>query len=67
VRGWEYVDGYRQLVEEVMAHLEPSVAEQIKRRPRYIETVGESNMVGHDFFKSYGVTFDFENMRIFLQ
>ena len=42
VRSWEYVDGYRQLVEEVMAHLEPNVAEQIRRRPRYIETVGES-------------------------
>ncbi len=26
-----------------------------------------AGMVGHDFFKSYAVTFDFENMRIFLQ
>lgn len=42
VRSREYVDGYRQLVEDVMAHLEPNVAEQIRRRPRYIETVGES-------------------------
>jgi NADPH-dependent 2,4-dienoyl-CoA reductase/sulfur reductase-like enzyme/predicted acylesterase/phospholipase RssA len=42
VRSREYVDGYRQLVEEVMAHLDPNVAEQIRRRPRYIETVGES-------------------------
>jgi hypothetical protein len=26
-----------------------------------------AGMVGHDFFKRYSVTFDFENMRIFLQ
>ena len=26
-----------------------------------------AGMVGHDFFKPYAVTFDFENMRIFLQ
>jgi len=24
-------------------------------------------MVGHDFLKPYAVTFDFENMQIFLQ
>jgi NADPH-dependent 2,4-dienoyl-CoA reductase/sulfur reductase-like enzyme/predicted acylesterase/phospholipase RssA len=42
VRSWEYVDGYRQLVDDIMAHLESNVAEQIRRRPRYIETVGES-------------------------
>jgi len=24
-------------------------------------------MVGHDFFKHYAVTFDFETMQIFLQ
>jgi len=24
-------------------------------------------MVGHDFFKRYAVTFDFENMKIVLQ
>jgi len=24
-------------------------------------------MVGHDFFKPYVVTFDFENMKVFLQ
>ena len=43
VRNWEYIDGYRQLVEEIMANVEPTVAEQIRRRPRYIETVGESS------------------------
>ena len=42
VRNWEYIDGYRQLVEEIMANLEPKLAEQIKRRPRYIETFGEA-------------------------
>jgi NADPH-dependent 2,4-dienoyl-CoA reductase/sulfur reductase-like enzyme/predicted acylesterase/phospholipase RssA len=42
VRNREHVDGYRQLVEEVMAHLDPNVAEQIRRHPRYIEMVGES-------------------------
>jgi hypothetical protein len=26
-----------------------------------------AGMVGHDFFKPYAVTFDFENMKIFLQ
>jgi hypothetical protein len=26
-----------------------------------------AGMVGHDFFKSYAVTFDFQNMQIFLQ
>jgi NTE family protein len=40
VRSWEYIDGYRQLVEEIMGNLEPKLAEQIRRRPRYIETVG---------------------------
>jgi predicted acylesterase/phospholipase RssA len=40
IRTWEYIDDYRQLVEEVMASLEPKIAEQIKRRPHYIETVG---------------------------
>jgi hypothetical protein len=24
-------------------------------------------MVGHDFFKPYAITFDYENMRIFLR
>jgi NADPH-dependent 2,4-dienoyl-CoA reductase/sulfur reductase-like enzyme/predicted acylesterase/phospholipase RssA len=42
VRSWEYIDGYRQLVEEIMANLEPKLAEQMRRRPRYIETVGEA-------------------------
>ena len=26
-----------------------------------------AGMVGHDFFRSYAITFDFENMRIYLQ
>lgn len=42
VRSWEYIDGYRQLVEEIMGQLEPKLAEQIRRRPLYIETVGEA-------------------------
>ena len=42
IRSWEYIDDYRQLVEEVIANLEPKIAEQIKRRPHYIETVGEA-------------------------
>ena len=41
IRTWEYIDDYRQLVEEIMASVEPTIAEHIKRRPRYIETVGE--------------------------
>jgi NADPH-dependent 2,4-dienoyl-CoA reductase/sulfur reductase-like enzyme/predicted acylesterase/phospholipase RssA len=43
IRTWEYIDDYRQLVEEIMASVEPKMAEQIRRRPRYIETVGEAS------------------------
>ena len=42
IRTWEYIDNYRKLVEEVMASLDPKTAEQISKRPRYIETVGEA-------------------------
>jgi NTE family protein len=42
IRTWEFIDDYRQLVEEIMASVEPKAAEQIRRRPRYIETVGET-------------------------
>ena len=45
IRIWEYIDDYRQLVEEIMTSLEPKTAEQIRRRPRYIETVGETSPV----------------------
>jgi Patatin phospholipase len=37
------MDDYRQLVEEIMTSVEPKTAEQIRRRPRYIETVGETS------------------------
>ena len=42
IRVWEHIDDYRQLVEEIMASVEPKAAEQIRRRPRYIETIGET-------------------------
>jgi NTE family protein len=42
IRTWEYIDNYRKLVEEVMASLDPKTAEQITKRPRYIETMGEA-------------------------
>jgi NADPH-dependent 2,4-dienoyl-CoA reductase/sulfur reductase-like enzyme/predicted acylesterase/phospholipase RssA len=42
IRTWEYIDNYRKLVEEAMASLDPKKAEQIRKRPRYIETVGET-------------------------
>jgi predicted acylesterase/phospholipase RssA len=45
IRTREYIDDYRQLVEEIMASmdsLDPKIAEQIRRRPRYIEKVGEA-------------------------
>src|SRR6516164_6174103 len=42
IRTWEYIDNYRKLVEEVMASLDPKTADQISKRPRYIETVGEA-------------------------
>ena len=45
IRIWEYIDDYRQLVEEIMTSLEPKTAEQIRGRPRYIETVGEASPV----------------------
>jgi NTE family protein len=42
IRTWEYIDNYRKLIEEVMASLDPKTAEQITKRPRYIETIGEA-------------------------
>src|SRR6476620_2507773 len=42
IRTWGYIDNYRKLVEEVMSSLDPKTAEQISKRPRYIETVGEA-------------------------
>ena len=42
IRTWEYIDDYRRLVEEIISNLDPKIAEQIKRRPHYIETVGEA-------------------------
>jgi predicted acylesterase/phospholipase RssA len=42
IRTWEYIDNYRQLIEEIMASVEPKLAEQITLRPRYIETIGEA-------------------------
>ncbi|MGB7292815.1 MAG: FAD-dependent oxidoreductase [Thermodesulfobacteriota bacterium] len=41
----ELIENYRKLTEEIMSHLEPSVAEQIKRRPRYIQTMVNSGPV----------------------
>ena len=43
LRTWEHIDNYRQLIEEIMASVEPKLAEQITRRPLYIETVGEAS------------------------
>ncbi|HSF48725.1 MAG TPA: FAD-dependent oxidoreductase, partial [Burkholderiales bacterium] len=45
VRNWEYVDNYRRLVEEIMGNVEPKIANQIRRRPLYIETVGEAGPI----------------------
>jgi len=42
IRTWEYIDDYRKLVADIISNLEPKIAEQIKRRPHYIETVGEA-------------------------
>jgi predicted acylesterase/phospholipase RssA len=42
IRTWEYIDDYRQLVGEIIANLEPKIAEKIKRRPHYMKTVGEA-------------------------
>ena len=42
IRIWQKIDDYRRLVEEIMASLDSKTAEQIKRRPHYIEAVGET-------------------------
>jgi patatin-like phospholipase len=41
-RTWEHMDNYRRLVEDILGRVEPKIAEQIKRRPHYIETFGEA-------------------------
>lgn len=41
----ELIYKYRKLVEEIMAYLDPKVVEQVKQRPRYIETMGESDSI----------------------
>jgi NTE family protein len=41
-RTWEHIDNYRRLVEDILGSVEPNIAEQIKRRPHYIETFGEA-------------------------
>jgi NTE family protein len=41
----ELIENYRKLTEEIMSHLEPPVVEQIKRRPRYIQTMVNSGPV----------------------
>jgi NADPH-dependent 2,4-dienoyl-CoA reductase/sulfur reductase-like enzyme/predicted acylesterase/phospholipase RssA len=42
LRTWAYINNCRQLVEDMVACLEPHLAEQVQRRPLYIETMGES-------------------------
>jgi hypothetical protein len=35
------VHNFRKLVEEILGHLEPATAAQIKHRPRYIQLIGD--------------------------
>jgi NTE family protein len=68
IHTWEYIDNYRKLVEEVMASLDPKTAEQISKRPRYIETVGEARplsvtRITHEWGKGKSPTRDYEFSR----
>jgi NTE family protein len=45
IRTKELIENYRKLVEEIMSYLEPTVVEQIKQRPRYIQTIGDSPLI----------------------
>ncbi len=42
VRTRELIENYKKIIEEIMSYLEPKVVEQIKRRPRYTQTMGDS-------------------------
>jgi NADPH-dependent 2,4-dienoyl-CoA reductase/sulfur reductase-like enzyme/predicted acylesterase/phospholipase RssA len=45
IRTRELIDNYRKLIEEIISYLEPKEVEQIKQRPRYIQTMGDSGSV----------------------
>ncbi len=42
VRTRELIENSKKLIEEMMGYLEPAVVEQIKQRPLYIRTMGDS-------------------------
>jgi NADPH-dependent 2,4-dienoyl-CoA reductase/sulfur reductase-like enzyme/predicted acylesterase/phospholipase RssA len=68
IRTWEYIENYRKLVEEAMASLDPKKAEQIRKRPRYIETVGETcpmsvTRINREPVEGESVTRDYEFSR----
>jgi Patatin phospholipase len=68
IRTWEYIDNYRKLVEEAMASLDPTKAEQIRKRPRYIETIGETcpmsvTRINREPVEGESVSRDYESSR----
>lgn len=42
VRTRELIENFKKLIEEMMDYLEPAVVDQIKQRPLYIRTMGDS-------------------------
>lgn len=42
VRTRELIDNYKKLIEEILSDLESAEVQQIKQRPRYIQTMGDS-------------------------
>src|SRR5581483_9968617 len=45
VRTRELIDKYKELIGLIMGYLEPAVVEQIKQKPLYIQTVGDSRPI----------------------
>jgi Patatin phospholipase len=67
IHTWEYITTTASSVRK-MASLEPKTAEQISKRPRYIETVGEARplsvtRITHEWVKGKSPTRDYEFSR----
>ncbi|MCI0653196.1 MAG: FAD-dependent oxidoreductase [Methylococcaceae bacterium] len=65
LRTREMIENYKKLVEEIMSRLDPAVAEHVKQRPLYIETIGQSGPLSitrivHDEEKGEGPSKDYE-------
>ncbi|MGH8553536.1 MAG: DUF3734 domain-containing protein, partial [Methylococcales bacterium] len=65
LRTREMIENYKKLVEEIMSQLDPAVAEHLKQRPLYIETIGQSGPLSitrivHEGEKGEGPSKDYE-------